>query len=139
MEQYLTKLTIAEPDYGWSSLKLDNNVYEISYSTDAGVDFLKVAYNNYMNKKKGNVFTIIFDTEEAGCFYFILCNRFLTICSVDEDFVRHYLFDSPKEIMRQVYESIAPYAEAWAHFFYDENKDSTEEINSLLNLIKEEL
>jgi len=139
MEQHLTKLTIAEPIAGWSSLKLDNDVYEVSYSTNAGVDFLKTVYKNYIDKKNGNIFAMIFDAEEVGCFYLILCNRYLTVCSADDNFVRHYLFDSAKEIMRQVYASIAPYADAWAHFFYDENKNSIEEINTLLNLIKEEL
>ena len=133
----MSKIGLSCPEYGWATLTINNIEYCISYVTDAGWDILLAAYKNYINKGKEINVTII-DGERDGSFYLIFDNNSLTICSIDDNFCKHYYFISAKNLLTQIYDSISKHVKEWEQFYYNK-ADSNNDIQHLLERIKYEV
>lgn len=129
-------LSLDCPRYGWSRLKIDNDNFLVSYITDFGYDFLRATYLNYLDfdtfhLPEASPRTILFDTENDGKYYAIFCGNQLTICSTDCPWAKHYYFESAKDLLDQVMNSMCPFAQEWLTFYEDK------EDPYLLDLFKE--
>lgn len=135
-------LLIDCPRYGWTRMKIDDNNFLISYTTDFGYDFLRAAYFNYLDFDKSPFGThaaprvVLFDTENDGKYYAIFCGNQLTICSTDCPWAKHYYFESSKDLLDQVMNSMYPFAQEWLTFY--EDKEDTDLLD-LFKDIKEEV
>lgn len=134
-------LSIDCPRYGWARMKIDDNVFLVSYTTDFGYDFLCAAYLNYLDFDTLHSFdaaprVILFDTESDGEYYVIFCGKQLTICSTDCPWAKHYYFESAKDLLDQVMNSMYPFAQEWLTFY--EDKEDTYMLD-LFKEIKEEV